>query len=87
MHTLNSQKGLCNETWLIIDYVHTTILKLTTPAGLLETIPQIQYITHVQDGLFSFQLCWNQFLTDIAISIEKIPKPAFVHGELYFALF
>jgi len=74
LHTLNSQKGLCNETCLIIDYVHTTILKLTTPAGLLETIPLIHYITHVQDGLFPFQLCWHQFLTDICNFYIKIPK-------------
>ena len=65
---------ICNETWLMIDYVHTTILKLTTPAGLLETIPQIHYITHVQDGLFPFQLCWHQFLTDICNFYQKIPK-------------
>ena len=67
-------KSLCNETCLIIDYIHRTILKLTTLDGLLETIPLIHYITHVQDGLFPFQLCWHQFQTDICNFDLKIPK-------------
>ena len=74
LHTLNSQKGLCNETCLIIDYIHTTILNFTTFDGLLEKIPRIHCFTHVQDWLFPFHLCWHQFQTDIWNLCQKIPK-------------
>jgi len=79
------KRGLCNETWLIIDYVHTTILKLTTSAGLLETTPLIHYITHLQDGLFPFQLCRHQFLSDICNFYQKITKTNLVDHWCFHA--
>ena len=102
LRTLNSQKGLCNGTRLLIDSIHTRILKVTilngSHAGNEAWIPRIDSIT--PDGLFPFQLRRRQFPIKLAfaMSINKsqgqsylttglyLPEPVFAHGQLYVAL-